>query len=989
MPIDHTEKGFEQAIEHHLLSNGYIKGNPANFSREYALDPVVLVQFLKDTQPKAWAKLESIHGANVTQEVLKNLHREMKERGSLEVIRHGATDRGVKLKFAYFKPSSGLNEETLLLYQKNILTVTRQVKYSTKNENSVDKLLSLNGFPIATIELKNHLTGQTVENAIWQYKLDRDPKELLFSFKQRALVHFAVDPDEVYMTTKLEGKKTSFLPFNKGDNGGAGNPNVKDNYKTAYLWEEVWEKDSFLEIIARFIHVQKKDEMVDGKKITKETIIFPRYHQLDAVRKLLVASKYNGAGKDYLVQHSAGSGKTNTIAWLAHRLANLHDDKDTPVYSSVVVITDRKVLDQQLQSCIYQFEHQKGVVHCIDKNSNQLAEALLDGGKIIITTLQKFPFVIDKVGELPNRKYAVIVDEAHSSQTGTASAKMKGILGADIVLDEDEFVGIEQLIMQSARSRAKQSNLSFFAFTATPKTKTLEMFGQLGADGKPYPFHLYSMRQAIEEGFILDVLKNYTTYEMYCNIEKAIVDDPVLNKKKAIRAIARWVTLHPYNIAQKTEIIIEHFRQHIRHKLEGKAKAMVVTSSRKAAVRYKLAFDKFINDKGYTDIKTLVAFSGSVSDQGVEYVEPKMNKLKNEEELPEKFNTNEYQVLIVAEKYQTGFDQPLLVAMYVDRKLKGLQAVQTLSRLNRSYSGKDTFVLDFMNDAEDIKTAFKPYYEQTELTDTTDPALLYTARNLLDEFHVFTWEEIDLFSTVFFKPLAEQKEADKGKMHGFLDLAVKRFKELPDDNQREEFRHILYGFLRLYSFLSQIVNFQDLELEKLYAYGRFLASKLPRRTSEKVNINNEVELDKYRINKTFEGTLALQEGEATNLTGMTSIGKGGDQGDSVPLSHIINQINERFGADLNQEDRVYFEQIVVDMGADKKLEEQALVNTIDQFRYGFEKKITDTLISRMEKNEKISGMFLNNPDMRSYISDEIMKEVYYRFRQPPPPSATA
>jgi type I restriction enzyme R subunit len=625
------------------------------------------------------------------------------------------------------------------------------------------------------------------------------------------------------------------------------------------------------------------------------------------------------------------------------------------------------------------------VVNCIDKDSSQLAEALMEGGKIIITTLQKFPFVIDKVGELPNRKYAVIVDEAHSSQTGSASSKMKGILGADIVVDEDdEYAGIEQLIMQSARSRAKQSNLSFFAFTATPKTKTLEMFGQLGADGKPHPFHLYSMRQAIEERFILDVLKNYTTYDMYCNIEKAIVDDPLLNKKKAIRAIARWVTLHPHNIAQKTEIIIEHFRQHIHQKLEGKAKAMVVTSSRKAAVRYKIAFDKLLKDKCYNDIKTLVAFSGSVSDEGIEYVEPKMNKLKNEEELPEKFGTNEYQVLIVAEKYQTGFDQPLLVAMYVDRKLKGLQAVQTLSRLNRSYAGKETFILDFMNDAEDIKTAFKPYYEQTELTETTDPALLYTAKNLLDGFHVFTWEEIDLFSKVFFKPLPEQKEADKGKMHSILDLAVKQFKELPNDEQREEFRHILYGFLRLYSFLSQIVNFQDVELEKLYAYGRFLANKLPRRITDKVNINNEVELDKYRINKTFEGTLELNAGETEKLKSQTTIGLGGDEGESVPLSQIINQLNEKFGADLLPEDRVYFEQIVVDMGADKKLEEQALVNSLDQFRYGFEKKITATLIDRMERNEKISSLFLNNPDMRSYISDEIMKEVYWGFRQQSP-----
>lgn len=980
MPVDHTEKGFEQVIENHLLSNGYAKGDPLNFSREHAIDPSVLIQFLKTSQPKAWAKIEGYYGPNASKEVLKNVSRECKERGILDVIRHGSSDHGVKLRFAYFKPASGLNEETIRLYQTNILTVTRQVKYSTKNENSVDMLLSLNGFPIATVELKHHLTGQTVENAIQQYKSDRDPKELLFSFKRRALVHFAVDPDQVYMTTKLEGKKTVFLPFNKGNNGGAGNPINDGNYKTAYLWEEVWEKDSWLEIVARFVHLQKKEEKIDGKKVVKESIIFPRYHQLMAVRELLVASATFGAGKDYLIQHSAGSGKTNSISWLVHRLANLHDASDKPVYDSVVVITDRKVLDQQLQSSIYQFEHQKGVVHCIDKNSAQLAEALQHGCKIIITTLQKFPFIIEKVGELPNRKYAAIVDEAHSSQTGTAAAKMKCILGSDIVLDDDGYEGIEQLIMQSARSRAKQSNLSFFAFTATPKAKTLEMFGQPGVDGTPEPFHLYSMRQAIEEGFILDVLKNYTTYQMFYNLEKAIVDDPELNKKKAVRAIARWVNLHPYNIAQKTEIIIEHFRQHIMGKLEGKAKAMVVSGSRKSAVRYKVAFDKYIKEKGYSDIKTLVAFSGSVNDNGIEYTEPKMNHFKNEEELPEKFDSSEYQVLIVAEKYQTGFDQPLLVAMYVDKKLKGLQAVQTLSRLNRYYPGKETFILDFVNTADEIRDAFKPFYQQTEIEMTTDPNLLYTGKNLLDGFHVFTWEEIDLFADVFFKPLKDQKESDKGKMHSILDLGVQRFKEL-DEEQQEEFRHALYGYLRLYSFLSQIINFQDIELEKLYAYGKYLLSKLPRRdTGEKVVINNEVELERYRIDKTFKGNLALQADETEKLKVQTSIGLGGNDDEKVPLSHIVNQLNERFGADLHPEDRVYFEQIVVDLSADKKLGEQALANDIDQFRYGFEKKITETLIDRMERNEKISGMFLNSPEMRNYISDEIMKEVYWRFR---------
>lgn len=979
MPIDHTEKGFEDSIEHHLLASGYERGAASSYDRAAALDVPVLIRFLETSQQKAWEKLVGLYGASVVTEVVKNISRECKERGMLDVLRHGSTDRGVKLRFAFFKPASGLNEETLRLYGLNILSVTRQLKYSLANENSLDMALFLNGFPLSTMELKNHLTGQNFEHAVRQYKYDRNPKELLFAFKQRALVHFAVDPDMVYMTTRLSGGSTVFLPFNRGNNGGAGNP-ISEGYKTAYLWEEVLKKDSLLEIIARFIHLEKKEEKVDGKKVVRETMVFPRYHQLDAVRKLLKASRAFGAGRDYLVQHSAGSGKTNTIAWLAHRLSNLHDDADFPVYHSVVVITDRKVLDKQLQDCIFQFEHQHGVVRCIDKDSKQLEQALLDGGKIIITTLQKFPIVAQRVDELPNRRYAVIVDEAHSSQTGTAATKMKGLLGSDVVLDDDEYVGIEQLIMQSARSKAKQSNLSFYAFTATPKPKTLEMFGQPGPDGTPEPFHLYSMRQAIEEGFILDVLLNYSTYAMFYALEKAVLDDPELNKKKAVTALARWVNLHPYNIAQKTEIIIEHFRLKIRGLLQGKAKAMVVTGSRKSAVKYKLAFDKYIKAKGYDDIKTLVAFSGAITDDGVEYTEVGMNHF-SESELPEKFGTDDYQVLIVAEKYQTGFDQPLLVAMYVDRKLKGLQAVQTLSRLNRSYPNKETFILDFLNTVDDIKEAFKPFYEKTEIETNTDPNLLYTAKNLLAGYHVYSWEEVVAFGDIFYRPFAEQKDADKGRMHAILDEAVERFTEL-DREKQDEFRHVMYSYLRLYGFLSQIVDFQDIDLERLSAYSRFLVTKIQRDGGERVNINKEVELDRYRLDLTFAGDTSLNPGESIKLKGQTGIGTGGADDPVEHLSHIVTQMNERFGANLTPEDRVHFEQIVVDMGADQKLREQALANSLDQFAVGFERKFLDALLTRMERNETLTDMFMGNKEMRNYLSSEIMREVYNRFRAP-------
>ena len=981
MPIDHTEKGFEDSIEYYLLTSGYEQGSPLSYDRSVALDVPVLLRFLEATQPKAWSKLADLYGSSTATEVVKNISREIKERGILEVLRHGSTDRGVKLQFAYFKPASGLNEETLLLYSQNILTVTRQVKYTLQNENSLDMVLFLNGFPLATLELKNHLTGQTFENAVKQYKYDRSPKELLFTFKQRALVHFAVDPDNAYMTTRLNGGSTVFLPFNKGNNGGAGNP-VSSGFKTAYLWEEVLQKDSLLEIVARFIHLEKKEDKVNGKKVVKETIVFPRYHQLDAVRKLLVASQTFGAGKDYLIQHSAGSGKTNTIAWLAHRLSNLHTDADLPVYHSVVVITDRKVLDKQLQDCIFQFEHQKGVVECIDKNSKQLETALIDGSKIIITTLQKFPEVAKRVEELPNRRYAVIVDEAHSSQTGTSATKLKGLLGSDVVLDDDEYSGIEQLIMQSARAKAKQSNLSFFAFTATPKPKTLEMFGQPGTDGTPQPFHLYSMRQAIEEGFILDVLQNYTTYSMFYALEKAVIDDPELSKKRAVTALARWVNLHPYNIAQKTEIIIEHFRTKIRMLLQGRAKAMVVTGSRKSAVKYKNAFDAYIKLKGYeSEIKTLVAFSGTVNDENIEYTEVGMNKI-SEAELPEKFSSDEYQVLLVAEKYQTGFDQPLLVAMYVDKKLKGLQAVQTLSRLNRSYPNKETFILDFVNDADDIKGAFKPYYEKTEIEAVTDPNLLYTAKNLLAGFHVYSAEEVIAFGDIFFRPLAKQNNADIGRMHAVLDLAVERFENDLDKDKQDEFRHVLYSFLRLYGFLSQIVNFQDIDLERLSAYGRFLATKIQGDGGERVSINKEVELERYRLDLTFAGNTSVAPGEGTKLPSQTGIGTGGADDPKVPLSHIVSTMNEKYGANLTPEDRVHFEQLVVDMTADTKLQEQALANSLDQFSIGFDRKFMDAMLNRMERNESLTELFLGNQDMRNYLSGEIMREVYNRFREP-------
>ena len=842
MPADHREKAFEDAIEASLLADGgYTKADPANFDHERYLDPSVLIPFLKETQPKEWAALEKLHGDRTEKIVLDDLCKALDSQGSLPVIRHGFKCFGKKLRLAFFAPASGMNPETERRYKANRLTVTRQLQYSPNHTNSLDLTLSLNGLPVATAELKNPLSGQHVKNAIRQYQLDRDPHDKIFEFKKRALVHFAVDPDEVYMTTRLARERTFFLPFNKGRDLGAGNPDNPDGYKTAYLWEEVWEREAWLDILSRFLHLEVKEEKKNGKKTTRETMIFPRYHQWDSVRKMEADARQAGAGKNYLIQHSAGSGKSNSIAWLAHRLASLHDAQDEKVFHSVVVITDRLVLDKQLQDTIYQFEHKQGVVEKIEQDSNQLATALKDGVPIIITTLQKFPFVTEKVGELPARNYAVIVDEAHSSQSGESAAELKGVLAGQVIREqaqqEAEEQGLpdyEEEVLRTMAKRGRQPNLSFFGFTATPKYKTLEVFGERGPDGKARPFHLYSMRQAIDEGFILDVLDHYTTYKAYYKLIKSIEDDPKVEKRKAALALARFMSLHPYNISQKTEVMVEHFRTFTKHKIGGRAKAMVVTRSRLHAVRYKLEFDKYIRGKGYTDVRALVAFSGEVQDPDipdVRYTEVGMNEGIREKQLPDEFDTDKYHVLIVAEKYQTGFDQPLLHTMYVDKRLAGIQAVQTLSRLNRTCSGKeDKFVLDLVNEREEIQEAFQPYYEHTVPGDEVDPHKLYELQSKVMGRHVVFDADVQEFAKVYYAPGNRSPERLHPKLYALLDPCVVRFEEL-DEEEQDEYRGLLVDFRNLYSFLSQVIPYQDSDLEKLYTYVRFLLTRLPRRDS--------------------------------------------------------------------------------------------------------------------------------------------------------------
>jgi len=989
----HTEATFESAIIEHLCNTGWQQGNANDFNAASALDIKTVIRFIQVTQNKEWNKLQQYYKDETENKFIQRLVKELDLRGMLDVMRHGISDSGCKFKLAYFKPDSSLNPDTIELHQQNIFTVTRQVYFSEKNKKSIDLVLLLNGLPVATIELKNHFTGQAVKEAMEQYRTSRDPKELLFQFKKRALVHFTVDPDEVYFTTKLEAGSTRFFPFNKGFRNAAGNPPAKDytTYRTAYFWEEILQKDSWLELIGRFLHLQKDEFIVDGKKYWKENMLFPRYHQVDVVRKLNADAKVKGTGKNYLIQHSAGSGKSNSIAWLAYRLSSLYNANDKKVFDSVIVITDRNVLDQQLQNTIYQFEHKQGVVQRIDDNSEQLANSIKTGTNIIITTLQKFPFALKHLSEVPDKNYAVIIDEAHSSQGGEASRKMtEALAGKNVSLEEaekienkiegtetDEDDNIREVILK----RGPQKNISIFAFTATPKTKTLEVFGVKDAEGKPQPFHLYSMRQAIEEGFILDVLKNYTSYKEFYQFTKQIEDDPELNKRKAVKAIGRFASFHPYSIAQKTEVMIEHFRLITMKKIGGKAKAMVVTSSRKHALRYYLEFKDYIKEKKYDNIRPLVAFSGSVIDdlypEGV--TEAQLNKF-GEKELPEKFGTPEYQILLVADKYQTGFDQPLLHTMYVDKELSGVKAVQTLSRLNRTYPGKeDTFILDFANDRETIIESFQPYYELTTMTETTDPNHLYDLKTKLDAANVYYQSEVDAFAKVFYKP-GNFVLQDQGKLYGYIDPAVDRFKAIASEETSDEFKKALTSYVRLYSFLSQIMPFQDVELEKLYSYGRFLLNKLPKSDyTERLKLDNEVALEYYRLQKVAEGDLILQVQGQFGLDPTTEAGISRPKEEKDKLSNIINVLNDKFGTEFTNADRLYFEQIEQALYENDELKLRAQSNPIENFKYAFDEVFIQTLIDRMKDNEEIFDKIMENNDFKNDVKEMMTKRIYERF----------
>ncbi|MBK7070909.1 MAG: type I restriction endonuclease subunit R [Myxococcales bacterium] len=994
-----TERAFEDVIEHHLVTvGGWHTVAAAEFDRERALIPSELFAFITATQQPLWDELRAHHGAGLEVAVLDALVKARHSQGTLDVLRHGFKFLGKKLTLATFAPAHGLNPEVLAAYAANRLAVTRQVHFAAPGDkdarDSIDTMLSLNGVPVATVELKNPLTHQNVKHGIAQY-CARDPRHRLFQFKRGALVHFAVDPDHAVMTTLLCGEGTTFLPFNRGAHGGAGNPEHPSGNRTAYLWEEVWQRDSFLDIVGRFLHLAREEKVRAGKKVEEEKLVFPRYHQLDAVRRLEAAARVDGPGHSYLIQHSAGSGKSNSIAWLAHRLASLHDAHDQRVFDSVVVITDRRLLDKQLQGTIYQFEHKQGVVAKVDAHSDQLAEALARGAAIIITTLQKFPIVLDKLGAMNEKRYALIVDEAHSSQTGESARKMKQVLAAGS-LEEAEAVdaegeeddGEEQVLAAVMRSRGRQPNLSYFAFTATPKAKTLEIFGNRDAEGKPRPFHLYSMRQAIEEGFILDVLRSYTTYKAFYRLVKATENDPRVPKQEATRQLARFMSLHPHNIAQKTEVMVEHFRAKVRHKLGGRAKAMLVTSSRLHAVRYKRAFEAYLKEKGYADVGVLVAFSGTVKDPDtdLEYTEPGMNMDKagkriSESALRDAFDGDDFQLLLVANKYQTGFDQPLLHTMYVDKRLAGVQAVQTLSRLNRTSPGKvDTFVLDFVNDSEEIQRSFQPYYEATTVAESADPQQLYDLAHKLEAAQVFWTSEVLAFCKVFFSPRERQTVHDQAEMHRHLNPGVDRFKVL-DEGPRDEFRNALGAFVRLYAFLAQVMPFTDPDLERLYTFARFFETKLPQDSKkDPLRLDGDVALKYYRLDKLSEGAIVLRAAEPGVVYGAKEVGTKQAREDEAQLSEIIEVLNERFGTEFDQADQLLFDQFIAAAKLDDEVVQRARANPLDNFALAMKGKVEGLMVDRMDQNQEIVTRYLNDPQFQDLAFRLLVKRIYDEIR---------
>lgn len=1010
--VENREMRFEQDIETSLTQRGGWEKESfqdSHYEDSVGIDVENLVAFIEQTQPKQWKRYLTIHQGDFKRKLMKRFDEEVNAHGMLYVLRNGIRDRGVTLKVAFFRPVSGLNEELQEKYEANRFTCTRQFAYSPNNRNTIDMVLSVNGIPLVALELKNQYTGQSVENALVQYQQDRNSKELVFNFNRRFLVYFAVDHYEVYMTTKLAGNKTYFLPFNQGskgsgNNGGQGNPENPDGYPTAYLWEQVLQRDHLMDVFQRFMNLEVKKEKQGGKEITKKTLIFPRYHQLDVVRKLIADVKTKGSGENYLIQHSAGSGKSNSIAWLAYHLASAHDKDDRPIFASTIIVTDRTVLDRQLQNTILSFDHTTGLVETIDhnKSSQDLKKAINDGKKIIITTLQKFPVIYQEVDAADGRNFAVIVDEAHSSQTGNSAQKLKAAL-ADKAATLEEYQTIEEGIeattpddqdelVNTLLSQGRHHNLSFFAFTATPKEKTIEMFGTKKPDGSFAPFHVYSMRQAIEEGFILDVLKNYMTYKTSYRIAKEIDDNPELPKTEAVRAIARYQSFHPWVLRQKTEVMIEQFRSVTKKEISGQAKAMVVTPSRLHAVRYMQEFKSYIKEKGYTDLDVLVAFSGSVNVEGMEYTEPSMNVTKagdriGDKQLKEAFHTEDFNILIVAEKYQTGFDEPLLHTMFVDKKLRGVKAVQTLSRLNRTTSGKkDTFILDFVNSEEDIQEAFQPFYEETTLDEEININLIYDTQSKLRKYNIYNQEDIDQVLKLVRQAQKRQDEKLLGRISSLFKPVIQRYEELPKDTQYQ-FRVTLRNFGKWYSYISQLDRTFDMELLEENIYTNYLLKFIPREQREKVDVADKVKLEYYKLQKEFSGDIFLvaEDPESGRLTNKQQVDAGikpPDDRDS--LEEIIHRVNERFPDDFTEKDKVLLEALYrsFENNPDRKIVSMAKNNSQEMFVDSLFKDVfQDKVMAEYNQNQQAFEKLVGADDAYyKLVYTLLAKDLYKSFR---------
>lgn len=979
------ESGFEEFIEQELKSlHSYRNRLNSSYNKELCMDTELILEFTQDTQKESWDKLVEQYGDSAAERFLARLDEEILSRGLLSVLREGVKDRGVTIRLAYFKPENDKNPETLADYAGNILSVMRQVKYSIKNENSIDMVLFVNGLPLFTAELKNQFTGQNVINAISQYRTDRDQKEKLLSFK-RCLTHFALDTEQVYMTTRITGLTTYFLPFNKGNKGSSGNPEApKGKYKTHYLWEEVWSKDSVFDLIGNFIQeVVEEKEDKNGKKRKEEKVIFPRYHQLETVKRIVEDVKANGSGKNYLIQHSAGSGKSNTIAWTAHRLAELHDNEGKNVFDGVVVVTDRRVLDRQLSDTVKSFSQVTGLVKHVENGGKELKESLASGVKIITTTLQKFPVIVDAVEKVEGKKFAVIIDEAHSSQSGESAADLRQVLTLDEAEkesweEEKLFKTIEDQIIERMKARKVASpNLSFFAFTATPKQKTLELFGTEDAvTGKFGPFSLYSMRQAIEEKFILDVLKNYTTYETYFGLLKKVEDDPEFDKKKAQRLMVGYVERHEHAIDKKVAIMAEHFEEKIAPLISGKAKAMVVTKSRLHAVRYKIAFDKYLKEKGYSH-KALVAFSGTVKDVDtkLEYTEGQMNKVP-ESHTAEEFKNDEYKFLIVAEKFQTGFDQPLLSVMYVDKKLSGVNAVQTLSRLNRTTYGKsNTFVLDFVNQTDDIKEAFQPYYATTMLSEATDPNILHDVERDVRGFKFFTDFEVNGFIDEYFAG------ASPDKLNHIIDGVVSRISEENlTEEEIESFKNTVSEYLKKYAFISQIVTFEDPQLEKLFIFLKFLIRKLPKKENPlPYEVLEAIDMETYRVEKKGESNILLENVESFIDPIGGSQGKNSTEDEKDALSRIIKEINERYGTNFNDADRVILNDLSKRLLESESLKGSLKNNSKDSAKLKFDQLFQDELISVLDNHFSLYQKLDKSPELKKFVQERVFEYIVKRI----------